>query len=109
MLSIAKTNREIDEITQPKPQETLEYKMDKQKESFPFDVSLYLNEKWMMGVTSVKVQDTVYSITPFNNKFEILLTKQQLKELGIDTELAPIVASLNEISDNKFLEKNLIK
>ena len=83
--------------------------MNKQKESFPFDVSLELNEKRMMGVTSSEVYNTVYSIIPINNKLETPLTKQQLKELGIDTELVPIVAILNENSDDKFLGKKTKK
>ena len=38
LLNIAKSNQEIVENTHSKPQETLEYKMTKQKESFSFDV-----------------------------------------------------------------------
>ena len=63
LLSIAKSNQEIVENTHSKPQETLEFKMTKQKESFSFDVSLLLPEKWMMGVTSLEVYNTVYNIT----------------------------------------------
>ena len=37
-LNIAKSNQEIVENTHSKPQETLEFKMTKQKESFSFDV-----------------------------------------------------------------------
>ena len=53
--------------------------MTKQKEYFSFNVLLELPEQWMMGVTSLKVCDTVYNIAPINNKIEILLTEQQLK------------------------------
>ena len=86
LLNIAKSNQEIVENTHSKPQETLEFKMTKQKESFSFDVSLLLPEKWMMGVTSLEVYNTVYNITEKNNKLEILLTKQQLEEHRVDTE-----------------------
>ena len=55
LLNIAKSNQEIVENTHSKPQETLEIKMTEQKESFSFDVSLELPEKWMMGVTSLEV------------------------------------------------------
>ena len=70
LLNIAKSNQEIAENTHSKPQETLEFKMTKQKESFSFDVSLLLPEKWMMGVTSLEVYNTVYNITENNNKLE---------------------------------------
>ena len=52
LLNIANSNKKIVENTHSKPQETLEFKMNKQKESFSFDVPLKLNEQGMMGVTS---------------------------------------------------------
>ena len=61
--------------------------MTEQKESFSFDISLELSEKWMMGVTSLEVYNTVYNITEKNNKLEIHFTRQQLKSLNVDTEL----------------------
>ena len=105
LLNIAKSNQVIVENTHSKPQETLEFKMTKQKESFSFDVPLQLNEKWMMGVTSLEVYNTVCNITEKNNKLEVLLTKQQLEEHNVDTELVPIIESLCETSDSKFIEK----
>ena len=48
LLSIAKSNQEIVENTHFKSQETLEFKMNKQKESFSFDVPLELPEQRMM-------------------------------------------------------------
>ena len=94
LLSIAKSNQEIVENTHSKPQETLEFKMTKQKESFSFDVSLLLPEKWMMGVTSLEVYNTVYNITEKNNKLQIILNDQQLKELKLDSGLILFVEDL---------------
>ena len=105
LLSIAKSNQEFVENTHSKPQETLEFKMTKQKESFSFDVPILLPEKWMMGVTSLEVYNTVYNITNSNNKLEILLTKQQLEEYRVDTELVSKIRLLYETSDDKFIEK----
>ena len=68
--------------------------MPKQKQSFSFDVPLELPEKWMMGVTSLEVYNTVYDITEKNNKLEILLTKQPLEKHRVDTELVPNIKSL---------------
>ena len=79
--------------------------MTKQTESFSFDEPLEVNEKWMMGVTNLKVYNTVYNITPTSNKHELLLTEQQLKEHGIDTELVQNDANLYETSNDKFVEK----
>ena len=69
LLSIAKSNLDIVENTLSKPQETLEFKMNKQKESFSFDIPLDLPEKWMMGVTSLEVYNTIYNITEKNLNF----------------------------------------
>ena len=103
LLGIAKSNQEIVENTHSKPQETLEFKMTKQKESFSFDVPLNINEKWMMRVTSLEVYNTVYNITNSNNKLEIVLNDQQLDALEFDTGVVPNIKKLYETYD---LENN---
>ena len=111
LLSIAKSNQEIVENTHSKPQETLEFKMTKQKESFSFDVPLTLNEKWMMGVTSLEVYNTVYNITNSNNKLQIILNDRQLDALEFDTGVVPNIKKLFETYDleNKKLYYEFIE
>ena len=99
-LSIAKSNLDIVENTLSKPQETLEFKMNKQKESFSFDVSLELPEQLMMGVTSLEVYNSVYNITNKNNSFQIQLTDEQLN--GIDTKLAMNIEYLHKTNQPDF-------
>ena len=102
LLNIAKSNLDIVENTLSKPQETPEFKMTKQKESFSFDIPLELPEKWMMGVTSLEVYNTVYNITEKNNKLKILLGIDQLDILGLDSELVKKkVEYLYKTSDNE--------
>ena len=96
LLSIAKFDQEIAENIHSKPQETLEFKMTKQKESFPIDVPLILNEKWMMAATSLEVYNTVYPNTEKNNKLQILLRYEQLDALEFDTGVVPNVKKLYE-------------
>ena len=103
LLSIAKSNLDIVENTLSKPQETLEFKMNKQKESFSFDIPLDLPEQWMMGVTSLEVYNTVYNITEKKKKLKILLKDEQLKSLNVDTQLVMNVEYLYKISDVKKL------
>ena len=100
LLSIAKSNQEIVENTHSKPQETLEFKMNKQKESFSFDVPLELPEQWMMGVTSLEVYNSVYNITNKNNSFQIQRTDEQLN--GIDTKLAMNIEYLHKTNQPDF-------
>ena len=108
LLSIAKSNQEIVENTHSKPQETLEFKMNKQKESFSFDIPLDLPEQWMMGVTSLEVYNTAYNITEKNNKFKILLKDEQLKSLNVDTQLVMNVEYLYKISDVKKINTIMV-
>ena len=103
LLKIAKSNQKIVENTHSKPQETLEFKMTKQKESFSSDVPLHLNEKWMMGVTSLEVCNTVYNITEKNNKVQFLLKYKQLDALELDTGVVP---NIKKIYETYKLENN---
>ena len=108
LLSIVKSNLDIVENTLFKPQETLEFKMNKQKESFSFDIPLELPEQWMMGVTSLEVYNTVYNIPPINNKLEYYLTEQQLKSLNVDTQLVMKVEYLYKTSDSIIVNNFLV-
>ena len=94
LLSITKSNQEIVENTHSKPQETLEFQMTKQKESFSFDVLLHSNEKWMMGVTSLEVDNTVYNIDEKNNKLQILFIYKQVDALELDTGVLPHIKKI---------------
>ena len=105
LLSIAKSNQEIVENTHSKPQETLEFKMNKQKESFSFDIPLELPEQWMMGVTSLEVYNTVYNITEKNNKLKLFTTEQNLKEYKVVTEFMSKIKKLYETSDIEEIKK----
>ena len=84
-MSIAKSNLNFVENTLSKPQETLEFKMTKQK-IFSFDVPVELPEHWMTGVTNLEVYNTVYNITEKNKKF-IIPKDDQLKSSNIDSQL----------------------
>ena len=50
---------------------------------------------------SLEVYNTVYNITEKNNKLKILLRKDQIDVLGLDTELVKKVVYLYKTSDNK--------
>ena len=82
LLNMAKSLLDIVENTHSKPQETLEFKMNKQKESFSFDIPLELPEKWMMDVTSLEVYNTVYNITGNNNSFLIELDSDVMYKIS---------------------------
>ena len=87
-----------------------EFKMNKQKESFSFDIPLELPEKWMMGVTSLEVYNTVYNITEKNKKLKILLKDEQLESINVDTQSIKNLEYLYKISDTATLiSHNIVK
>ena len=63
------------EQTKTKPQETLEFKMNKQKQTFSFNPPIKLVEegKWLLAVSSFECTNSVFNITNENNSFSNLV------------------------------------
>ena len=63
------------EQTKTKPQETLEFKMNKQKETFSFNPSINLIKegKWLLAVTSFEATNSVFKKSNENNSFSITI------------------------------------
>ena len=63
------------EQTKTKPQETLEFKMNEQKQTFSFNPTINLVEegKWLLGVSSYECTNSVFNITHENNSFSIIV------------------------------------
>ena len=61
------------ENTRTRPQETPEFKMNKQMQTFSFNPPINLSEegKWLMAVTSFETKNSVFNITNENNSFSI--------------------------------------
>ena len=59
------------EQTKTKPQETLEFKMNKQMETFSFNppINLFEEGKWFLAVTSFEATNSVFIITNENKSF----------------------------------------
>ena len=63
------------EQTKTCPEETLEFKMNKQMQTFSFNPSINLIEegKWLLGVSSLECTNSVFNINNENNSFSIIL------------------------------------
>ena len=59
------------EQTHRKPEETLEFKMLKPRETFPFYPPLHAKGDWMLGLIDLEVYHSIFNITKENNKFEL--------------------------------------
>ena len=71
LLSITKNCETLIQQTHTEPQETLEFKMIKPRETFHFTPPIQVKGDWMIGLTSLEVHNSIFNITEVNNKFEL--------------------------------------
>ena len=71
LLSITKNCETLIEQTHRKAEETLEFKMNKSRESFHFRPPIQVKGDWMIGLTDLEVYNSIFNITEENNKFEL--------------------------------------
>ena len=101
LLLIKKQTDTLIEQTKTKPQETLEFKMNKQKQTFSFNPPINLVEegKWLLGVSSYECTNSVFNITNENNSFSIIAPGHY------ETESAEkMIDDLNKLLELKSLE-----
>ena len=89
------------EQTKTKPQETLEFKMDKQIQSFSFNppINLIEEDKWLLAVSSFECTSSVFNITNEINSFSIIIPghyQNKSDEITID--------NLNKLLELKSIE-----
>ena len=75
LLLIKKHTDTLIERTKTKPQETPEFKMNKQMQTFSFNPSIILLEegKGLLAVSSFECTNSVFNITNENNSFSIII------------------------------------
>ena len=71
LLSITKNCQTLIDQTHRKPEETLEFKMDKSRQIFHFNPPIQTKGDWMIGLVDLEVYNSIFNITEENNKFEI--------------------------------------
>ena len=63
LLSISKNWETLIEQTHRKPEETLEFKLTKPKETFHFDPPVEVEEYWMLELVDLEVYNSIFKIT----------------------------------------------
>ena len=101
LLLIKKHTDTLIEQTKTKPQETLEFKMNKQMQTFSFNPPINLVEegKWLMAVSLFDCTNSVYNITNENNSFSIIIPGHYETEFAEQT-----IDELNKLLELKSLE-----
>ena len=101
LLLIKKHTDTLIEQTKTKPQETLEFKMNKQTQTFSFNPPLNLIEegKWLMAVSLFDCTNSLFNITNENNSFSIIIPGHYQDEFAEKT-----IENLNNILELRSLE-----
>ena len=98
---IKKHTNTLIEQTKTKPQETLEFKMDKQMQTFSFNPPINLIEegKWLIAVSSFECTNSVFNITNENNSFSIIIPGYYQNEFA-----EKMINYLNKLLELRSLE-----
>ena len=101
LLLIKKHTDTLIEQTKTKPQETLEFKMNKQRQTFSFNppINLVEEDKWLLAVSSFECTNSVFNITDDNNSFSIIIPAHWESEFAVK-----IIDELNRLLKLKTLE-----
>ena len=101
LLLIKKHTDTLIEQTKTKPQETLEFKMNKQMQFFSFNPSINLVEegKWLLAVSSLECTKSVFNITDVNNSFSIIIPGHYKTEFA-----EKVINDLNKLYELKSPE-----
>ena len=101
LLLIKKHTDTLIEQTKRKPQETLEFKMNKQMQTFSFNppINLVGEGKWLVAVSLFDCTNSVYNITNENNSFSIIIPGHYQTEFAEKT-----INELNKLLELKSLE-----
>ena len=101
LLLIKKHTDTLIKQTKTKPQETLEFKMNKQMQMFSFNppINLFEQDKWLIAVSSFECTNSVFNITNENNSFSIIVPGHYKTEFAEKT-----IDELNKLLELKSLE-----
>ena len=101
LLLIKKHTDTLIEQTKTRPQETLEFEMNKQMQSFSFNPPINLLEegKWLIAVSSFECTNSVFNITNENNSFSIIIPGHYQNKSDEKT-----IDELNKLLELKSLE-----
>ena len=101
LLLIKKHTDILIEQTKTRPQETLEFKMNKQMQTFSFNppINLIEEDKWLLAVSSFECTNSVFKITNDNNSFSIIIQGHWETEFAEKT-----IDEVNSLLDLKSLE-----
>ena len=107
LLSITKNCETLIEQTHRKPEETLEFKMLKPRETFHFNPPIQTKGDWMIGLIDLEVYNSIFNITKENNKFELYTdTFDEFSFAELKDEVGEIL-NISNITDDHLEDETL--
>ena len=107
LLSITKNCEKLVEQTHRKPEETVEFKMLKPRETFHFNPPLHAKGDWMLGLIDLEVYNSFYKITKENNKFELYTDSfDEFSFLELKDELEEIL-NIPNVTDSHLEDETI--
>ena len=107
LLSLTKNCETLVEQTHRKPEETLEFKMLKSRETFHFNPPIQTKGDWMLGLIDLEVYNSIFNITKEDNKFELYTdTFDEFSFEELKDELEEIL-NIPEITDDHLEDDTL--
>ena len=107
LLSITKNCEKLLDQTHRKPEETLEFKLPKSKETFHFNPPIQIKGNWMLGLIDLEVYNSIFNITKENNKFELYTdTFDEFSFLELKDELEEFF-NIPDITDSHLEDETL--
>ena len=107
LLSKTKNCEKLVEQTHRKPEETLEFKMLKSRETFHFNPPIHTKGDWMLGLIDLEVYNSIFNITKENNKFKLYTdTFDEFSFTELKDEIEEIL-NIPEITDD-YLEDEIL-
>ena len=107
LFSITKNCEKLVEQTHRKPEETLEFKMTKPRDTFHFNPPIQIKGDWMLGLTDLEVYNSIFNKTKENNKFELYTdTFDEFLFMELKDEVQEILGISNITDDH--LEDEII-
>ena len=101
LLSITKNCEKLVEQTHRKPEETLEFKMIKPRETFRFKPPIQIKGDWMIGLIDLEIYNSIFNITRENNKFELYTdTFDEFSFTELEDEIGEILGIPNITDDH---------
>ena len=107
LLSSTKNCEKLVEQTHRKPEEILEFKMLKTRETFHFKPLIQTKGDWMLGLLDLEVYNSIFNITKEKNKFELYTdTFDESSFEELKNEVGEIL-NIPEITDSHLEDETL--